>query len=291
MEQINTSTLQVRTTAHSAAVHSIIYKPLDREMTLVLPSEAAHNTDPSYSGNCIFPFAGRIEGALFDGIRLDRNDGTNSLHGGREAKKAIFTTTSLQEDAVCYSLHREAGEDQLPVPRNYSVRYFVDGSSLLIDLSMEAPAPVLCDMTCHLYLNPNGKGCIDNCQIKADASKVVINKEDHTSKEIIPVEGTCFDLRTWKSLGTVIADPAITFSHGLNNAFLLDKGGAVCLKNDDLIITCRSDSEGMVIYSGGYLEQPSSFIALEAQSLPIDCHRPVTRHFHRTIRFDFEEIR
>lgn len=260
-------------------------------MTLVLHSEAAHNTDPSYSGNCIFPFAGRIEGALFEGIQLDRNDGANSLHGGRGAQKAIFTSASLQEDAVCYSLHREAGEDRLPVPRDYSVRYFVDGSSLLIDLSMEAPAPVLCDMTCHLYLNPNGLGCVDNCQIKVDASQVVINKEDHTSKEVIPVEGTSFDLRTWKSLGTVIAAPALAFSHGLNNAFLLDKGGAVCLKNDDLIITCRSDSEGMVIYSGGYLDPPSSFIALEAQSLPINSHRPVTKRFRRTIRFDFEEIR
>ncbi len=287
MDYLENEDLAVETTACAAAVHSVYLKKAGRTVTLVLDREEDHNTDPSYSGNVIFPFAGRIKDALFNSIRLDRNDGNNSLHGGRDAHLAVFRKEAGDECSVVYSLERRRGEDNLPAHRLYTVSYTLSGSSLRIRLHMESDIPVLCDMTSHMYFNLSGEETVGRHLMRIRADRAAINNEDHTFRELIDPRGTCLDFSSFRELDEAIRAPELAFSHGLNNAYRLAGSPAVELKAGGVSLSADSDSRAAVIYTGGYLPVPSGFAAIEFQDLPASSERQVTADFTRTISFTF----
>ena len=287
MDYLENEYLAVETTACAAAVHSVYLKKAGRTVTLVLNREEDHNTDPSYSGNVIFPFAGRIKDALFNSIRLDRNDGNNSLHGGRDAHLAVFRKEAGDECSVVYSLERRRGEDNLPAHRLYTVSYTLSGSSLRIRLHMESDVPVLCDMTSHMYFNLSGEETVGRHLMRIRADRAAINNEDHTFRELIDPRGTCLDFSSFRELDEAIRAPELAFSHGLNNAYRLSGSPAVELKAGGVSLSADSDSRAAVIYTGGYLPVSSGFAAIEFQDLPASSERQVTADFTRTISFTF----
>lgn len=287
MDYLENEYLAVETTACAAAVHSVYLKKAGRTVTLVLDREEDHNTDPSYSGNVIFPFAGRIKDALFNSIRLDRNDGNNSLHGGRDAHLAVFRKEAGDECSVVYSLERRRGEDNLPAHRLYTVSYTLSGSSLRIRLHMESDVPVLCDMTSHMYFNLSGEETVGRHLMRIRADRAAINNEDHTFRELIDPRGTCLDFSSFRELDEAIRAPELAFSHGLNNAYRLSGSPAAELKAGGVSLSADSDSRAAVIYTGGYLPVPSGFAAIEFQDLPTSSERQVTADFTRTISFTF----
>ena len=111
MDVIESSELAVELSSFSAAVHSVYVKRQGRYVTLRLPDEKLHSYDPSYSGNTIFPYAGRIKKAVWKGVKLDGNDGCNSLHGGFSAHEACFDLLDKSRVHALYHLYRKAGED------------------------------------------------------------------------------------------------------------------------------------------------------------------------------------
>ncbi len=286
MEILENSFLRVETTENDAALHSIIVKALNRETTLKLENEAAHLSHSSFSGNVLFPFAGRIKGAKIKNLILDANEGNNSLHGGKEAQKAVFTRKDKAKTSITYSLHRTKGEDCLPVDRDYFITYTLQDNALVVNLKMESDSPTLVDMSLHSYFNLSGEKTIENHLIKVDCDAVVINDSEHCAKELIPVKGTVFDLNTPALLKNIVTSDHPALSKGLNNAFRLT--GKVELKCDDLTLIASSDSEAVVLYSGDYLDVPSSHIAIEFESLPFNENREFSDHFSRTIKFEFD---
>ena len=290
MERIQNNYLTAECTIYCAALHSLRINSLSRTVSLALKDEKEHTDSPTYSGNTIFPFAGRIENGVFGTLRLDQNEGKNSLHGGRDARKAVFTLKDISRTSVTYSLKRENGEDSIPSKREYTAKFSLEENSILIEYSMRSDTPVLCDMTNHLYLNLNGDEDIRDEFIKVDADEVVINDEDNIPRRLILVQNTPFDLRTLKKLGDIIDKKELSPSKGLNNAYLLNNGKQAILQGKDIKMVATSNSEAVVIYSGGYLEKKSSFVAIEFQSVPLNAMRPVTDNFHRWIRFSFQNL-
>lgn len=288
MERLENDFIILDTSPFSASVHSVFLKEAGRCVTLVLPLEVDHGKDPSYSGNTIFPFAGRIKDAHFGDTELDRNDGANSLHGGFASKNAIFSLEKKTSSSIVWALSRKAGEDRLEAERTYRCAYTLDGHDLIIDLSMDSDIPVLCDMTVHIYFNLSGEENILNHTLQMDAESVVINDRDHCPLSVMSVDGTIFDLRKPTRLEKTVKSPLLAFSEGLNNAYILDEGGQVRLSAGGITVEGSSDSKAVVVYSGGYLESPSSHIALEFEDIPFSSTRTVTDHFHRRIRFSFQ---
>lgn len=288
MDMIENDHLRILCTPYCAAIHCIYSKKHGRSISLVLPSESDHATSPTYSGNTIFPFAGRIPGAFFNGLELDRNDGMNSLHGGFGPRAAIFERCSATSGRIEYRLSRKRGDDRLPVEREYRTGFSLDGNAISIDLSMEAERPVLADMTSHLYFNLSGERTIRNHMLSIDAEKCVLNNEDHTAREIIDVAGTAMDFRTPRRLSEIMDEPFLAFSHGLNNAFILGKDHAAALSADGMKLTGISDSAAVVIYTGGFLDPPSSYIAMEFQDIPVNSCRTVADRTSRHIEFIVE---
>ena len=287
METIESSELTVELSSFSAAVHSVYVKRQGRYVTLRLPDEKLHSYDPSYSGNTIFPYAGRIKKAVWKGVKLDGNDGCNSLHGGFSAHEACFDLLDKSRVHALYHLYRKAGEDCLPCARDYFVRYEVKDSTLLIRHSMSAALPVLCDTTCHLYFNLDGSDTVDNHFIRLESGEMVVNDSEHCGKEIIKTEGTVFDLCGGKLLGSVIHCEELSFSRGLNNAYILKEGSSLQLSAGGIKLTAASDSPAVVLYSGGYLERPFSFLAVEFQGIPINSMREEWKEYERNFAFTF----
>ena len=287
MDVIESSELAVELSSFSAAVHSVYVKRQGRYVTLRLPDEKLHSYDPSYSGNTIFPYAGRIKGALWKGMQLDRNDGNNSLHGGFCAHEACFDLLEKSRFHVLYRIHINEGEDCLLCARDYFVRYEVKGNTLLIKHSMSAALPVLCDTTCHLYFNLDGSNTVDNHFIRLESNEMVVNDSEHCGKEIIKTEGTVFDLCGGKLLGSVIHCDELSFSRGLNNAYILKEGSSLQLSAGGMKLSAVSDSPAVVLYSGGYLERPFSFLAVEFQGIPINSMREEWKDYERNFAFTF----
>ncbi len=287
MHRLESNTLIVLTSAVSGSVHSIVYKPLGRELTLRLSSENEHRTDSSYSGSTIFPYSGRIPDALFNGILLDRNDGMNSLHGGSAARKAEFETADHSPSSVKYRTVRKKGDDLMNCHRVYSVTYSLYENELMITHEMESDVPVLTDTTCHLYFNLSGEKTILNHTIKVSEDAVVLNNPDHTAQKLIKTSGGVFDLNQPKRLGEICTLPQLSFSRGLNNAYRLVNDKFVRLESDDLMMEATSDSAAVVLYSGGYLKKPSSHIAVEFEDLPFNENRTVTDRYKRSFTYRF----
>ncbi|MBO8435688.1 MAG: hypothetical protein IAA97_01740 [Spirochaetes bacterium] len=187
-----------------------------------------------------------------------------------------------------YRIERKAREDRIPSEREYITSFSLNGNKFEIDFSMFSAHPVIADMTSHLYFNLSGEETVKNHLLSIDAESCVINNPDHTAREIIPVDDTIFDFRTPKKLGKAIDSPLLSFSHGLNNAFILTGSRNVVLSTSDMKLTGQADTDAVVIYSGGYLFPESSFVAIEFQEIPINSRRTVTEEAHRHIEFTLE---
>ncbi len=287
MDIIQDDILTIELTETCAALHSIVFRKTGREVTLKLADEMEHACHPSYSGNTILPFAGRIKGAVFDSTRLDANDGANSLHGGSDAHHLPFEKAAATQTSVTYRLTRRPGEDCLDAMRTYTVTYALENGCLNIRHEMDSDRPVLVDTTCHLYLNLDGSETVRDHIIKVDSNAIVLNDSGHCAREIVPTAGTPFDLSKPRRLGDLIDLEEFAFSKGVNNAYVLDNDRQVVLSTDELSVIATSDSDAVVLYSGGYLDKPHSHIAIEFESLPFADTRPVLSHYSRSFSFRF----
>lgn len=287
MDVLDNSFMTVCTSPCNAAVHSVYIKKIDRTVTLVLPAEESHISDPSYSGNTIFPFAGRIRGGVYGNCRFDLNDGANSLHGGSDSRKAVFSIAGKTDTCIVYTIERAAGQDGLMSGRVYTVEYSLSDNELVIVHTMKSSSPVLTDTTCHLYFNLSGEKTVGRHLIRLDSDEALINDEEHCAVKTVSLDGSALDLRAGCLLEEVCSAPCLGFSRGLNNAYILKKGSAVHLSAGGLSLEASSDSPAVVIYSGGFLEKPSSFIALEFQSVPLNECRTESSDYVRHMRFRF----
>lgn len=153
-----------------------------------------------------------------------------------------------------------------------------------------------------------------------NANNVMLNQKDHLPTEMIPVSDTPFDFRSPVSLSTMLSseknsghlfkEQAVT-AKGYNHAYLLAKPDIrrkfrgvkhyeslknACTLTDPLSrrkLSLTTDAPAVVLYSGGFLSEPSMYIALEAQDIPNVCnilpeYMNITdkdHPFERTIRF------
>ena len=83
--------------------------------------------------------------------------------------------------------------------------------------------------------------------------------------------------------------PLLAFSHGLNNAFILD-GKTITLETGGIRVDLESDSPAAVVYTGGYLDRPRSYVAIEFEDIPFPETRRVTASFTRRITLNFRVL-
>jgi len=207
------------------------------DVTLGLNSLDEYRTVSPYFGAIIGRYANRIANHQFtlDDVTyvLPRNNGPNTLHGGKKGfDKHLWTATQVSRPgAVGLQLDRVSkdGEQGFPGKMPVTVTYWLTDDNK-IDMVYHATTnkPTVINLTNHAYFNLRGEGTGDVFDtllyINGD-SYTPVNSDLIPTGAIVPVAGTPFDFRTPTPIGANIhvADPQILIAHGFDHNWVLNR--------------------------------------------------------------------
>lgn len=284
-------------------------------------------TDNSYAGAVLAPFAGRIRGGQLPYgeklLYLSQNEGNNHLHGGyHNLAKAMWQAASIVKNGTGHSLlfscSAHDGLDGYPGNRKYHARYgWKDNSLLTIELSATTDRPTFVNLSHHAYWNLKGDFSTTalDMELCIQSDMVLLCNHEHLPIASTGVAGTPFDFREPISLSSMIETykdhPQLAIAKGYNHAFILNgKQPAATLRdaNTGRALALYTDFPVLMLYSGGFLDagtvldgnvpaSPSCAIALEPQELPphigttfqdkSECLLVPDHRYHRSIKYHF----
>jgi aldose 1-epimerase len=261
--------------------------------------------DP-YLGALVGRYANRIANGEFTlgskTYRVARNNGPNALHGGQKGfDKVAWTGRLIDADggtAIELEYLSPDGEEGYPGNLRVTVRYtLTDKDELRIDYHATTDKDTILNLTNHSYFNLAGQAAgnvLDHL--------VMINADEFTpvNEHLIPtgelrrVEGTPFDFRELKAIGTHIAekDQQIEYGIGFDHNYVLNKRGEgpsiaarVTEPNTGRTIEVSTTEPGVQFYTGNHLDGTArgkggavygfrSGFCLETQHFPDSPHRP-----------------
>ena len=176
--------------------------------------------------------ANRIGNAAFtlNGVtyHLPRNDGQNTLHGGKGFHRKLWHSEPVA-DGVRFYYHSEGNEEGFPGSLSVLVTYQLgENNALHISYDAISDEDTIVSLTNHTYFNLAGH---DSGTILAQTLQ--INARFFTpvgegllpTGEILSVTGTPFDFTSAKPIGQDIAadDPEIRLGGGFDHNFVLNK--------------------------------------------------------------------
>lgn len=254
-----------------------------------------------YFGGMVGRFAGRIAGAGFeiDGkpVRLEANDGPNTLHGGSGPGwiGRVWSVEPLAGVAgATFHLTSPAGEQGFPGTVRVSVTYrLLDDDSLRIDLAATTNAATHLNLTNHSYFNLAGGGTVLDHRLVIPSRQVVeTDARGIPTGRMIDVAGTPFDFRRPAPLRqcTRVPRPAST-PPGCNHSWLFPGDGAlrrvgrlhdpasgrameILTTEPSLHVYTANYMSGSDVGAGGAPLRPLGSVALETQHLPDSPNRP-----------------
>ena len=155
-------------------------------------------------GNRIRQGRFEIDGQL---VEVDRNEGPNHLHGGRNGFDRKLWDSAVDEsaNAVNFSMVSPEGEEGFPGTVRLSATYrLTDDNVLEIRMQGTTDAPSVLNAVHHTYWNLAGQGSGDvrdqELTLFSDFYTPV-DSELITTGEVLSVAGTAFDFRTPKPIG------------------------------------------------------------------------------------------
>ena len=255
-----------------------------------------YDQKPSYLGATVGRVGNRIGGAKFtlngQEYTLFKNNGENSLHGGREGfDKKWWRGQVLEaekEDAVIFTYVAHDGEEGYPGKMHVQVTFAWDNDCRLsIRYMAQSDKDTIVNLTNHSYFNLSGKPDMLDHTLQVNADCVTdVDAGLIPTGEFLPVDGTPLDLRKPHRIGDGIARRAecrlIDAVDGYDVNFVLNGEGmkeAAVLRDEESgremhVITTEP---GMQVYSGQGLNTTGhggkaygayAGVALETQHYP-----------------------
>ena len=191
---------------------------------------------PPYFGAIVGRYGNRIAHARFtlDGVEyaLGKNDGDNSLHGGKRGfDKVLWTAKNVTGQSLELAYLSKDGEEGYPGNLSVTVTYtLTDNNELKIDYSATTDKDTVLNLTNHSYFNLAGQGEGDIL-----GHELILNADRYTpvDKGLIPtgelrsVAGTPFDFRQPHAIGERIgsSDEQIALGGGYDHNFILNRTG------------------------------------------------------------------
>lgn len=249
--------------------------------------------DDASLGAVVGRVANRIANAHFSlngkEYSLAKNNGPNHLHGGPTGYGTRIWNAKFPNDKLILSRVSPSGEEGYPGTVTLNVIYsWSEDNELSITYEAKTDEDTILNLTNHTYFNLNGhnSGTILDHELRIDADKITeLNDVQIPTGRYIPVEGTPFDFRTFKTIGTDIEkeDSQLKLGGTYDHNFVLNGSGfreAAVLqsKESGIRMTCFTDQPGLQLYSACYtLHQrgkdgatyaPFTSVCLETQHFP-----------------------
>ena len=210
-------------------------------------------------GNGEFRLGGRT-------YELTRNDGQNTLHGGRDFyNKRIWKTGETQEDHVEFLMDSPSGDQGFPGNVKISVTYtLTKDNEVKIHYRAVPDADTLMNLTNHSYFNLSGhaSGTVldQEVMLYADAYARADSQSIPTG-EIVPVSGTPMDFRQLKPVGAEIEEAyeALEFGKGYDHNWVLygngyRKAAFMRSKESGIAMEVYTDLPGMQFYTANFVD-------------------------------------
>lgn len=299
----NSAGMEVSIIAYGATVRSVIVPAADGkkvDVCLGYDTLEEYMQNSGHFGGSIGRVANRIGKAKFDleGVHyeLAPNTPPNHLHGGMHGwdTKIWNYTTNPEENSVTFTIKSADMEEGYPGEIQASGKFTLsEDNRMIIEYSAVTDKTTPVNMTNHWYFNMNGHASGDvlghTLQLFADA---ITETDDELipTGNITPVDGTAYDFRTEKIIGTDFAEVRALATLGYDNNFVLGKPGEfkkfAVLKGEKTGITMSgyTNMEGVQFYSGNNIHDRKgkanadyhdmSGMCLEPQHYPDAVNKP-----------------
>ncbi|NDV26771.1 aldose epimerase family protein [Desulfovibrio sp. JC010] len=255
----NSTGCKARISTYGATLTGLEIPVGDKNIDLVLGFDSLEEymTDGNYFGATIGRVAGRISNAAFelDGqkYQLDRNEGSNHLHGGkygfnRRNWKVLAQNEDAKSPSLTLELHCKDGMGGYPGNVRIETTFTLNSTSLSIVHRAQCDTPAPLNMTNHPYFNLNGGGHeIDNHELKIFSAKsTTFDKALIPDGRLIETCGSEADFSNFTPLGKTVQD----------RFFILDKNSLadgpaaiVRCKESGLELEISTNQRGVQLYT------------------------------------------
>ena len=237
--------------------------PLDVVLGYDTAEEYEKNGD--YLGATIGRVGNRIAKAEFSlngkTYVLDKNDGENHLHGGKEGfDKKIWRMAAQGESLLCWRTSPD-GEENYPGNLKVQVLFTLTADNrLVLTYDADTDADTLVNLTNHSYFNLAGKGDVLGHRLQIFAERFAEGDSGCLpTGTLLKVEGTPFDFRTEKEIGTDIGadDVQLKRAGGYDHNYVLcgSKAAVLYCPETGIEMTVETDLPGMQLYTGNFLTE------------------------------------
>ncbi|MBQ6517319.1 MAG: galactose mutarotase [Anaerolineaceae bacterium] len=320
----NNAGMEVSILAYGATIRSVIVPTADGkrvDVCLGYDTIEEYLNNSGHFGGSIGRFANRIGNAEFnlDGVHysLAANTPPNHLHGGIHGwdTKIWNYDTNPDENSVTFYCKSADMEEGYPGEVHATAKFTVtEDNRMVIEYGAETDKATPVNMTNHWYFNMNGQGTGDVLGHTLQLSAEQITETDPglvPTGKLLSVDGTAYDFRTPKVIGTDFEEVRKLATAGYDNNFVLGTPGEfkkfAVLTGDKtgLTLTAYTNMEAVQFYSGNHISarkgkahteyQDMSGMCLEPQHYP-DCVnkpefpsatlRPGEKYYHH-IEFGF----
>jgi aldose 1-epimerase len=229
--------------------------------------------NPYYFGALIGRYGNRIANAKFSlegkTYEIDKNDGPNSLHGGKEGFHTRFWNIEAVKDAkfptLKLSYTSNDGEEGYLGKLTTTVFYtLTDDNALEISYEAETDKPTVVNLTQHSYFNLSGNftKTITDHELLINADHFLpVNETLIPTGEQKDVKGTPFDFTAAKSIGKDInaEDDQLKKGKGYDHNWILNGKGLRTIAQvyhpaTGRLMEVLTDEPGVQFYSGNFLD-------------------------------------
>jgi aldose 1-epimerase len=263
---------------------------------------------PPYFGAIIGRYGNRIAHGKFtlDGVdyTLAKNDGENSLHGGKRGFDKVvwkvngmgrITTKELSGEFLNLTYISKDGEEGYPGNLSTRVTYtLTDNNELQIDYKATTDKDTVLNLTNHSYFNlaGQGEGDILAHQVTIHADRFTpVDKGLIPTGELRSVDGTPFDFRQPHAIGERInsGDEQLVIAKGYDHNWVLNRSGDALFPAAKVteakfgrVMEVLTTEPGLQFYTGNFLDGtmrgkvygPRAAFCMETQHFPDSPNQP-----------------
>jgi len=286
---IKNETLEVTLLDYGAIVQSLKYKGVD--VVLGYDDVKSYEKNDGYLGAVIGRVANRIKGGSFTldkkTYSLYKNDGKNTLHGGKCGFNSyVWEVESSSDTEIKFKRISPNKEEGFPGNLIVGVRYYLNGGSFGIEYTAVSDKDTVVNLTNHTYFNFNGDESAENMFLSINADYFTpIDKTLIPTGEIVPVKDTPMDFNLSKFIGRDINEDfdQLTLAGGYDHNYVLKGNGfrevaTLSSGRKNIMMRCFTDQSGVQFYSGNFLNgeigkgglvhKKRYGVCLETQSFP-----------------------